>query len=102
MEDRAMSAGSVLYDVPGPRAIIRNRILGIVTILVVLAIAGFVLWRFWVTGQFSAEKWYAFTFTRIWQGFAIATWNTLRAFGVAAVGALILGFILAIGRLSHP
>jgi glutamate transport system permease protein len=91
---------SVLYDVPGPRAIVRNRILGIVTILAVLVIVGFVLWRFWVTGQFSAEKWYAFTFTRIWEGFALATWNTLRAFAVAAIGALILGFVLAIGRLS--
>src|SRR6478752_4837551 len=94
------ASGSVLYDVPGPRAIIRNRILGVVTIIVVLAIFGFVLYRFWVTGQFSAEKWYAFTFTRIWEQFALATLRTLAAFAVAAVGALALGFILAIGRLS--
>jgi len=91
---------SVLYDVPGPRAIIRNRILGIVTVLVVLGLVAFVLWRFWVTGQFSAEKWYAFTFTRIWEQFGLATLRTLAAFGVAAVGAIGLGFILAIGRLS--
>ena len=93
-------SSSVLYDVPGPKAVVRNRIIGVVTILVVLGILGFVIYRFWVTGQFSAEKWYAFTFTRIWEGFALATWNTLRAFAVAAIGALILGFVLAIGRLS--
>ena len=91
---------SVLYDVPGPRAIVRNRILGILTILVVLGLLAWVLWRFWVTGQFSAEKWYAFTFTRIWEQFGLATLRTLAAFAVAAVGALALGFILAIGRLS--
>jgi len=91
---------SVLYDVPGPRAIIRNRILGIVTIAIVLVIVGFVLWRFWVTGQFSAEKWYAFTFTRIWEQFGLATLRTLAAFAVAAIGALVFGFVLAIGRLS--
>ena len=91
---------SVLYDVPGPRAILRNRILGILTILVVLALLAWVVWRFWVTGQFSAEKWYAFTFTRIWEQFALATLRTLAAFAVAAVGALALGFVLAIGRLS--
>jgi glutamate transport system permease protein len=91
---------SVLYDVPGPRAVIRNRILGVLTILVVVAILGFVIWRFWVTGQFSAEKWYAFTFTRIWEQFGLATLRTLAAFIVAAIGAVILGFVLAIGRLS--
>jgi glutamate transport system permease protein len=91
---------SVLYDVPGPRAIVRNRILGAITILVVLALLGFVLWRFWVTGQFSAQKWYAFTFTRIWEQFGLATLRTLAAFIVAAIGAILLGFVLAIGRLS--
>jgi len=91
---------SVLYDVPGPRAILRNRILGVVTVVVVLALVGFVMYRFWVTGQFTAEKWYAFTFTRIWEQFGLATLRTLAAFGVAAVGALVLGFVLAIGRLS--
>lgn len=91
---------SVLYDVPGPRAILRNRILGVVTVVVVLVILGFVIWRFWVTGQFSAEKWYAFTFSRIWEQFGLATLRTLAAFIVAAIGAIILGFVLAIGRLS--
>ncbi|MEU1973613.1 amino acid ABC transporter permease [Microbacterium sp. NPDC019599] len=91
---------SVLYDVPGPRAVVRNRILGILTVLVVLILVGFILWRFWVTGQFSAEKWYAFTFTRVWEQFGLATLRTLAAFAVAAVGALALGFVLAIGRLS--
>ncbi|MEV4687942.1 amino acid ABC transporter permease [Microbacterium sp. LWH3-1.2] len=91
---------SVLYDVPGPRAVIRNRILGAITVLVVLAVLGWVLWRFWVTGQFTPEKWYAFTFTRIWEQFGLATLRTLAAFAVASVGAMILGFLLAIGRLS--
>jgi glutamate transport system permease protein len=91
---------SVLYDVPGPRAIIRNRILGVATIFVVLVILGFVIWRFWATGQFTAEKWYAFTFTRIWEQFGLATLRTLAAFIVAAIGAIILAFVLAIGRLS--
>ena len=91
---------SVLYDVPGPRAIARNRILGVVTVLVVAAVLGFVIWRFYITGQFSAEKWSAFTYTRVWEQFALATLRTLAAFGAAAVGALILGFVLAIARLS--
>lgn len=92
---------SVLYDVPGPRAIARNRIFTVLTILVVAAVVGFVLWRLFDTGQFTAEKWAAFTYTNVWIQFGLATLNTLSAFALAAVGALALGFILAIGRMSE-
>ncbi|CAI9391847.1 amino acid ABC transporter permease [Microbacterium sp. T2.11-28] len=91
---------SVLYDVPGPRAIARNRVLGVLTVLVVAAIIGFIVWRLIETGQFSAEKWQAFTYTNVWIQIALSAWRTLAAFGVAAIGALALGFVLAIGRLS--
>lgn len=91
---------SVLYDVPGPRAVIRNRVLGAVTVLIVLAFLAFVVWRFAETGQFSPAKWDLFTYTRVWQMFGEATLATLAAFAVAAVGAIALGFALAIGRLS--
>lgn len=91
---------SVLYDVPGPRAIARNRIIGVITILAVLGVVGFFLWRLLITGQFTAEKWYAFTFTNVWISIAESVGNTLAAFAAAAVGALVLGFVLAIGRLS--
>lgn len=91
---------SVLYDVPGPKAIARNRILGVVTILVVAAVVGFFVWRLIDTGQFTAQKWSAFTYTAVWVQVGEATLSTLSAFVVAAVGALVLGFLLAIGRLS--
>ncbi|WP_435745917.1 amino acid ABC transporter permease [Microbacterium sp. PMB16] len=93
-------SGSVLYDVPGPRAIARNRIIGVITILVVVAVIAFFIWRLIATGQFSAQKWIGFTYTRIWEQIAMATVRTVAAFAAAAVGALALGFILAIGRLS--
>lgn len=91
---------SVLYDVPGPRAIARNRILAVVTVLMVLAAIGFIVYRMVETGQFSAEKWYVFTFANVWMGIVKALGNTLAAFALAAVLSLVLGFVLAIGRLS--
>ncbi|WP_454119302.1 amino acid ABC transporter permease [Microbacterium lacticum] len=91
---------SVLYDVPGPKAIARNRIIGVITVLVIAAGLAWVIWRFAVTGQFTAKKWELFTYSSIWALFAEATLNTLAAFAAAAVGALVLGFVLAIGRLS--
>lgn len=99
MAGGAMSS-SVLYDVPGPRAQLRNRLLGVATLLVVLAGAAFVVWRLIDTGQFTAEKWNVFTFTRVWALIGQATLATLAAFAAAAVGALVLGLVLAIGRLS--
>jgi glutamate transport system permease protein len=91
---------SVLYDVPGPRAIARNRVLSVVTIIAVLAVLAWLGWRLFVTGQFTAEKWSAFTYTNVWLQIGQSTLRTLAAFAVAAVGALVLGFLLAIGRMS--
>jgi glutamate transport system permease protein len=91
---------SVLYDLPGPRASARNRVLGILTGVVIAGGFAFVIWRFIDTGQFTAARWDVFTYTRIWVGFGTATLATLGAFATAAVGALVLGFVLAIGRLS--
>ncbi|MER7798152.1 amino acid ABC transporter permease [Microbacterium sp. NPDC096154] len=93
-------SSSVLYDVPGPRAVLRNRILGVATILVVLAVVAFFVWRLAATGQFAASKWEAFTYTAIWAQIGQGALNTVAAFVVAAVGALVVGFVLAVGRLS--
>ncbi|MEI2267888.1 amino acid ABC transporter permease [Microbacterium sp. No. 7] len=92
---------SVLYDVPGPRAILRNRILGVVTIIAVAGVLAFVGYRFAVTGQFAPDRWYVFSFSAVWVNILRALGNTLAAFGLAAVGAIILGLILAVGRLSE-
>ncbi|MFJ2544340.1 amino acid ABC transporter permease [Microbacterium sp. NPDC087589] len=92
---------SVLYDVPGPRAIARNRVLAAATIVLVLAAVGFIVYRMVETGQFSAEKWFVFTFSNVWMGIFKALGNTLAAFALAAVLSVILGFVLAIGRLSE-
>ena len=92
---------SVLYDVPGPRAIARNRIIAVATIVLVLAAVGFIVLRMVETGQFSAEKWFVFTFSNVWMGIFKALGNTLAAFALAALLSVVLGFVLAIGRLSE-
>ena len=91
---------SVLYDVPGPRAIARNRVIAVATVILVLAALGFIVLRMVETGQFSAEKWFVFTFSNVWMGIFKALGNTLAAFALAAVLSIVLGFVLAIGRLS--
>ncbi|MCZ4301301.1 MULTISPECIES: amino acid ABC transporter permease [Microbacterium] len=91
---------SVLYDVPGPKAILRNRLIGVATVVVVLALLGFIGYRFSVSGQFDASRWYVFTFSAVWEQIFGALGRTLAAFGLAAILAIALGFVLAIGRMS--
>lgn len=91
---------AVLFDVPGPKARTRNVYLNIATIIVVLGVVGFVLFRFYESGQFTAQKWEIFTFPRVQQTFLKAIGATLSAFAVGAVGSLILGILLAFGRLA--
>jgi glutamate transport system permease protein len=91
---------SVLFDNPGPRAVARNRVIGAVVILVIAAFVAFVLWRFAESGQFSAEKWRAFGYPLVWQSIGAALGQTLAAFATAGVASIVLGLILAVGRLS--
>lgn len=91
---------SVLFDNPGPRAIARNRIIGVVVVLLVAALIAFVIWRFAESGQFSASKWRAFGYPLVWRSIGAALGQTLAAFATAGVASIVLGLVLAIGRLS--
>ncbi|WP_125609667.1 amino acid ABC transporter permease [Specibacter cremeus] len=91
---------SVLFDVPGPKARTRNVYLSIITAIVVVGIIAFILYRFAQTGQFTAEKWQIFRFPLVQQTIVTSIGATLGAFGTAAVGSLVVGVILAFGRLA--
>lgn len=93
-------AASILFDAPGPKARVRNNMLAVATVLVVGAIIGFVVMQLAAAGQFDAKKWSIFGYPLVQKSFAEATLATLKAFGLAAVLSLVLGFALALGRLS--
>lgn len=98
---------SVLYDVPGPKALRRYRIGTIVVGIVLLAILGLVIARLAAQDQFSAEKWSALLnpgdpdFSDLWTlllGTGLV--NTLTAAGLAMVLSLAIGTVLAVVRLT--
>lgn len=91
---------SLLFDVPGPKARSRNRVLSVITVLVVLAIVAFIIVRFAQTGQFTAAKWHIFTFPLVQRTIIASIGATLGAFATAAAGSLVFGILLAFGRLS--
>ena len=91
---------TVLFDAAGPRAVIRHRLIGAITLVVIIAIIGFVVYRLVETGQFTAQKWELFTFPLVHQKLLEALFETLRAFGLSAVLSLILGLLLVVARVS--
>jgi glutamate transport system permease protein len=93
---------AVLYDVPGPRA--RRRVLvgSVVAVVVLLAIAVAAALRLADNGQFEAEKYRPFVEEpQLYERIGEALLNTLEAAAYALVLAMLLGVLLAFGRLSR-
>ncbi|CAA9239604.1 MAG: ABC transporter, permease protein (cluster 3, basic aa/glutamine/opines) [uncultured Acidimicrobiales bacterium] len=91
---------SVLYDVPGPRARLRNRLISVAATLVILALLWYVAQRFSDTGQFESVKWQQFRLPSIQRELFAGLRATLKAAGLAAVLALAFGVVFAAARLS--
>ncbi|MET0699973.1 MAG: amino acid ABC transporter permease [Mycobacterium sp.] len=97
-----MSSASVLFDAPGPRARVRNRIISAVTVVVVVLIIWVVFSRLSAKGQLTSAKWEPFLTGNLWKTYILpGIQGTLTAAGISIVLALILGMALGIGRLSH-
>ncbi len=94
-------SSSVLFDVPGPRAVARNRVISWVT-LAVLALAGWaVVDKLAAKGQLAASEWQPFTTVDLWKTYVLpGIIGTLTAAALSIVLALILGLLLGVGRLS--
>lgn len=104
-----MSAPSVLFDAPGPRARRTSRIASVVGLIVV---AGLIAWGVvilalpresggvTVPGMFAPTRWDIFSDPVVWGFIGQGVLATLRAAAVAAVGAMALGIVLSLMRSS--
>ncbi|GAA2674944.1 MULTISPECIES: amino acid ABC transporter permease [Actinosynnema] len=91
---------SVLFDVPGPKAKVRHAVMAVVGVAAVLGIVGFIGYRFYDSGQFEPRMWEWMQYETVQLELISRLGNTLSAFAVASVAALVLGAVLAAGRLS--
>ncbi|MEV7726189.1 amino acid ABC transporter permease [Streptomyces sp. NPDC087917] len=91
---------TALYDIPGPQARKRHLLYGIGSTVVILALLGWILYLLFETDQFTSAKWSPFTYEGIQELLLRGLGNTLKAFAYAAVLSLLLGAVLATGRLS--
>ncbi len=90
----------VLFDVPGPKARARHRIMAVVGIAAMIAAIAYVIMRFIATDQFSSRRVDWINYKQIQLSLVDAIGNTLSAFAVGAVLALVFGAIFAAARLS--
>ncbi|GAB3234178.1 amino acid ABC transporter permease [Mycolicibacterium hippocampi] len=96
-----VSGASVLFDAPGPRARVRNHIISAVTAVIVLAVAWAVYTRLNANGQLTAAKWEPFLTANLWTTYVLpGVRGTLTAAAVSIALALVLGFLLGVGRMS--
>jgi glutamate transport system permease protein len=94
-------AGSVLFDAPGPRARLRNRMVTALTVVVTAVVLWVVFSKLAAKGQLSTEKWKPFLTANLWQTYILpGVQGTLTAAAVSIVLALMLGVLLGVGRLA--
>lgn len=94
------ASASALYDIPGPKAQARHRLYGILALLAIAGLIGWVIYLLVHTGQFSYAKWSPFEYKGIQKLLLRGLGNTLKAFALTALFALPFGAIFAAGRLS--
>ena len=96
-----MTGASVLFDAPGPRARVRNRVFSGITVAVAALVVWAVVHRLADRGQLTAQKWEPFLTANLWKTYVLpGIVGTLTAAALSIVLALILGFTLGVGRLS--
>lgn len=100
-----MSADTVLYDVPGPRARRRALIGTVIATVAILGLLAVVFKRFADQGQFSMELWGPLidpsneSFEAVWRLLGKGLAATLIAAGLAIALSLVLGTLLGSIRL---
>jgi glutamate transport system permease protein len=97
-----MSAPSVLYDAPGPKAKARNRLYAILFLVVLGAALWWVLATMNEKNQLDWDKWSPYLAgTEAWTTYLLpGLVNTLKAAGLAMLMALPFGALFGIARLS--
>ncbi|MGH3489253.1 MAG: amino acid ABC transporter permease [Actinopolymorphaceae bacterium] len=91
---------AVLFDVPGPKAIARQRVYTGIGTLGMVAIFAWLLWKLWQSEQITPDKWEAFANPAILGALAEGLVTTLSAAAVAIVLAIVYGAAFCAGRLS--
>lgn len=97
-----MSQQSVLFDAPGPRTVRRHRVYTVVTLLAIAAALVVVAYRLQQRDQFAGDRWEVFATPEYLEFILVdGLLETLKMAAGGIVGAVVLGLVLGIGKLSE-
>ena len=95
-----MSA-SVLFDAPGPKTVARHRTYSIVSILVLVALVAFAVWRLYDRDQLEYALWEPFVTPKYLDFILVdGLLQTLKMAFFSIIFAVVIGLVLGIGKLS--
>lgn len=91
-----------LFDVPGPRGRLQQKILAVVLGLLTLGLLAVAVLRLAEKGNLTVQKWQPFVQGVVWREYLLpGLQHTLVAAALAIVLAAVLGLLLGLGRLSQ-
>lgn len=91
---------AVLFDVPGPKAARRHRIIAVVTVVALVATAVAVVWKLYTEDQFTARQWEPFVTPRLMMTLLEGLGWTMLAAVLAILPAVFFGLLFGVGKLS--
>jgi glutamate transport system permease protein len=89
-----------LGDALGPKGRRQTRILTAISAALIVGFVAVAISRLGDKGQLDADKWEPFTRWPVQKFFLLGLWTTVKVSVVSMVGAMVLGGILALARLS--
>ncbi|MCS4489157.1 amino acid ABC transporter permease [Corynebacterium sp. ES2775-CONJ] len=93
---------TVLYDTPGARGRLFNRIYTFATLVMALAIAGWIFTILGREGQLEADKWTPFLRANTWTTYLLpGLLGTLQSAFASVILAIAIGVLLGLGKLSQ-
>lgn len=95
-------SGSVLFDAPGPKTVVRHRIYSLVAGIALALVVAWALMRLYDDGQFAYEKWEVFLTPEYIEVILVdGLLKTLQMAVFAIIGAVVFGLVFGIGKLSE-
>ncbi len=95
-----VSMRDALYEAPGPKTRRRTIIGTIISVIALIALAAFVVYRFYITDQLNPKYWLFFTQWTTWRFLLDGFLGTLRVAFAAGIISMALGLLLMLGRIS--
>lgn len=91
----------VLFDIPGPKAIRRHRIIAAITVVGLIALVAVAIWKLESEGAFAYAKWEPFVTPKFIDVMFEGLLKTLQAAALAILFAVPVGMVFGVGKLSQ-